>query len=330
MCLLLATGWCGPRQAGFTVSGCEVVPGVPEPERWRFETLADPVLGRGPAGAWDAVDVLNPVIVRREGKFYNLYSGFDGKTWRTGLAVSTDGRSWEKASVNPVLAPLAGTWEGDYIAANGAALDEGHEFLYWYQAGRPARIGLARSLEARVWRRQAGPVLEPGPAGTWDEAAVADPFVLRCGGAYFMYYLGQNRRGLQRLGVARSSDGVHWQKHLANPVLDLGAPGSFDERGLGEPAVFRAGGELFMIYTGRDNAENRRLGVARSTDGVRWRRSALPESIGAGPPWSSRVVCDPVVWAGEGRLWLWFGAGDVASPDENLHGQIGLATMELR
>jgi hypothetical protein len=102
-----------------------------------------------------------------------------------------------------------------------------------------------------------------------------------------------------------------------------------DERGLGEPAVFHAGAELFMIYTGRDNAENRRLGAARSSDGVEWRRVAQPP-IGGDRPWNSRVVCDPSVWAGAGRLWLWFGAGDVPSPDENLHGQIGLATMELR
>jgi hypothetical protein len=85
-----------------------------------------------------------------------------------------------------------------------------------------------------------------------------------------------------------------------------------------------------MIYTGRDNAENRRLGVARSPDGVRWRRVTLPEPIGADRPWSSRVVCDPAVWAGGGRFWLWFGAGDVPSPDENLNGQIGLAIMELK
>ncbi len=328
--LLLVASWCGPRQANFTVSGCEVLARLPGPETWRLETALEPVLGRGPAGAWDAVDVLNPAVVHRENKFYILYSGFDGKTWRTGLAVSGDGRNWEKAATNPVLEPDARTWEGDYIAANGTALHDGREFVYWYQGGRPPRIGVTRSADARVWRREREPVLEPGPPGAWDEAGVADPFVLRCGSIYYMYYLGQNRRGLQRLGVARSSDGVHWQKHLANPVLDLGLPGAFDERSLGEPAVFRTGAELVMIYTGRDNAENRRLGVARSTDGVRWRRAALPQPIGGDRPWSSRVVCDPAVWAGQGRWWLWFGGGDVASPDENLHGQIGLATMELR
>jgi predicted GH43/DUF377 family glycosyl hydrolase len=315
--LLLAAG-CRPRQAAFVVSGCDVLASLGAPETWRFEVLPEPVLGRGPAGAWDAVDVLNPAVARRGDRFYNFYSGFDGKTWRTGLATSSDGRNWEKLATNPV-------WGG----FNGTALDIDGEFLYWYQYGPPARLGLARSPDGRSWRRATEPVLEPGPPGAWDETGVADPFVMRCGDIFYMYYLGQNRRAVQRLGLARSTDGIHWQKHFANPVIELGPPGSWDERGLGEPAVFHAGAELFMIYTGRDNAENRRLGAARSSDGVAWRRAALPP-IGGDRPWNSRVVCDPSVWAGAGRLWLWFGAGDVPSPDENLHGQIGLATMELR
>ena len=85
-----------------------------------------------------------------------------------------------------------------------------------------------------------------------------------------------------------------------------------------------------MIYTGRDAEENRRLGAARSSDGVHWRRAALAGPAAGGQPWNSRVVCDPTLWAHSGKLWMWFGGGDVASPDENLHGQIGLATLDLR
>jgi hypothetical protein len=40
------------------------------------------------------------------------------------------------------------------------------------------------------------------------------------------------------------------------------------------------------------------------------------------------VVCDPSVDAETGpALRVWFGGGDVAAPAENLHGQIGLATL---
>src|SRR2546426_993857 len=89
--VLLIFAGCGPswqpKQAQFVVTGCPAV-AVGVPEEWRWQAEPAPVLTRGPAGTWDSVDVLNPSVVEWNGRFYNLYSGFDGRTWRTGLAVS--------------------------------------------------------------------------------------------------------------------------------------------------------------------------------------------------------------------------------------------------
>ena len=43
--------------------------------------------------------------------------------------------------------------------------------------------------------------------------------------------------------------------------------------------------------------------------------------------WNSKVICDPTVVVEGDVVKVWFGGGDVASPDENLHGQIGFATL---
>ncbi|HWB82970.1 MAG TPA: hypothetical protein VG675_02435 [Bryobacteraceae bacterium] len=291
-----------------------------------FEPEAAPVLS--PGDGWDSSDVLNPsVIAKNTGpdRFLNLYSGYDGRTWRTGLATSEDGIHWRKAGM--VLQPDPRTWEGPYIAANGSALFDGDQFWYWYQAGpdgRP-RIGLARSRDARVWHKEPAPVLETGPRGAWDEIAVADPDVLHIGTWFYLYYLGQDRAARQQIGVARSKDGVHWEKLRSNPILELGPYGAFDERGLGEPAVWAARGFYWMLYTGRDVSEQRRLGLARSTDGVHWRKQA-PVFNGSAA-WDSKVICDPSVLVDGGTIRAWFGGGDVASPDQNLHGQIGVANL---
>ena len=142
-----------------------------------------------------------------------------------------------------------------------------------------------------------------------------------------MFYLGQDRAWRQRLGIARSSDGVHWEKLRANPVLELGGPGAFDERGLGEPAVWTSGGAYWMLYTGRDASEHRRMGLAQSRDGVAW--SKVPNFvIEGGAAWDSKVICDPEVeLQADGTVRVWFGGGDVASPDQNLHGQIGIGRL---
>lgn len=316
---------CTSRYGEFTLPPPE---GLPQAVQVEVVALPDPVLRRGAPGQFDAVDALNPSVVRRGSLYYNFYSGYDGSRWRTGVATSSDGVVWVKHG--PVLEPDPSTWEGRGIAANGSALLIGDEFFYWYQAGDPPRIGLARSMDGKHWKKHPEPVLGLGPRGAWDERGVADPYVLRIGGRFYMYYLGQDRARQQRLGVACSEDGIRWRKYRFNPILELGEVGAFDENGLGEPAVWSSHGWYWMLYTGRDRYEHRRIGLARSRDGVRWERTSEAPIFEGRRPWSSRVVCDPTVEVLPDGVRVWFGAGDVAAPAENLNGQIGLAVLRFK
>ncbi len=334
--LLLLLSSCG-RYGSFTLppapgaaSAAEAAPAPP-----RIRTHPQPVMDRAAPGGWESTDVLNPsVVALAGGRLLNVYSAYDGKTWHTGAAESTDGGlTWTRRTriLSPDLA-----WEGRYIAANGTALARGGEILYWYQAGSPPRLGLARSTDAgRSWRKHGDPVLPTGPRGSWDERGVADPYVIDPGdgsGAVYMYFLGQNRARQQRLGLARSTDGgVTWTKLRSNPIMEIGPEGAFDENGLGEPAVWSARGRWWMLYTGRDRAERRRLGLASSVDGVRWERWRDSAAILSGDaPWNVAVVCDPTVLpdpSRPGTFRLWFGGGDVPHPAENIHGAIGYAEL---
>ncbi|MGA2740036.1 MAG: hypothetical protein ABSG65_21680 [Bryobacteraceae bacterium] len=318
--LALTCGGCG--YADFRLP--ELAPAQPQVS-YEWEPRNAPVLPHGRPGEWDSHDALNPSVVHRGTAYYNFYSGFDGSTWRTLLATSSDGLTWKKEGV--VLAPEARLGEAGYIAANGSALFDGGEFSYWYQAGpkEAPRLGLARASDGRHWRKARFPVMDFGPRGSWDERGLADPYAIKVGGYFYLFYLGEDRARRQRLGVARSLDGEHWQKLRSNPVLELGKYGSFDEMGLGEPAVWIAHGYYWILYTGRDAQENRRLGMARSTDGVHWEK--LPAVFSGHEAWDSRVVCDPTIELMGGRLTAWFGGGDAPSPDENLNGQIGVATL---
>ena len=286
-----------------------------------FRFSPQPILS---PGDWDSCDVLNPSVAKFAGTYYNLYSAFDGRTWHTGLATSADGVRWAKQG--KVLSPDSSTWEGNYIAANGSVLAFRGELWYWYQAGNRAnpRIGLARSTDGKAWRKEAQPVLGLGPYMSWDERAVADPFVMQLDGWLYLYYLGQNRAAMQQLGLARSRDGVHWQKLRSNPMVAIPAPGTGSpaENGLGEPAVWQRGGAYWMLSTGRDTHENRTLQLMRSSDGVHWTvQGAAMRGMTA---WNAKVLCDATVLGDR----FWFGGGDVASPDENLHGQIGTGVIE--
>ena len=300
---ILSFPGCG-RYANFTLP--EARGGDPSIV-FRFVADPEPVLTRG-----EFRDALNPSVAGR----VNLYSVYDGQ-WHTALATSDDGVHWLKQGI--VLRAAAGS----YIAGNGSALSHAGQVWYWYETGAKdrLRISLARSADARAWRAEPAPVLDVGPVGAWDERAVADPYVIRIEPYFYMYYLGQDRAVRQRIGVARSSDGVHWEKLRANPVVEMDE----EEAGIGEPAVWQSHGFYWMLYTVRDFAENRYLRLARSMDGVHWTKLAV--QYRGTQAWNSKVICDPTVVVDGDRIRVWFGGGDVASPDENLHGQIGFATL---
>src|SRR6202034_4041049 len=73
---------CG-KYATFTLPPPDAA-GPKGPFHW--EALPDPVLTRG-----DASDVLNPSVVRYRGEYLYYYSSYDGRTWSTDLAASSDG-----------------------------------------------------------------------------------------------------------------------------------------------------------------------------------------------------------------------------------------------
>ena len=56
----------------------------------------------------------------------------------------------------------------------------------------------------------------------------------------------------------------------------------------------------------------------------------LPQVIGGSQPWDAKVICDPTVSTDAGgETIVYFGGGDIASPDENLHGQIGRGVLRM-
>lgn len=325
--LLATLLFCGcGRYADFTLPSPDTG-GPHAPFTW--QASAEPVIVRGPE-AWDAVDVLNPSVVRFHDAYWNFYSGFDGHNWSTGAAVSSD-RTTGNTTWKKMGRVLSGTGQAGQ-GSNGSALVNGNEVLYWFVDGDPPGIALARSGDGTHFERQrmekhADLVVPVGPRGSFDERGAADPYVIRRGDFFYLFYLGQDRARRQTLGVARSSDGVEWEKLRTNPVLELGAPGSFDENGLGEPAVWTSGGFYWMLYTGRDRMEHRRLGLARSSDGVQWQREPGFTPIAGEQAWDDKVLCDPTILLEGDVIRVWFGGGDVAHPVANIHGQIGYAEL---
>ena len=139
------------------------------------------------------------------------------------------------------------------------------------------------------WTKHGGAVLSPGASGEWDDQWVFCCSVIRQDTLYKMWYTGYDGANM-RVGYAESPDGISWTKH-SGPVLDLGAPGTWDDNWVSAPYVLYDGSSYKMWYCG-DDGTHEYVGYATSPDGITWTKySGNPVlSPGAAGTWDGLMV----------------------------------------
>lgn len=331
MFVMACSGCGGAGGSAPSTSETQAVAPQSQPTAQVIAFEPNPVMTRGAPGTWDNGDVLNPSVVTFGGKLINYYSGWDGTVWRTGYATSTDnGLTWTKAP-SPVLD--LDKWTTKYIAANGSNIVINGQMYMYFQGETPDNhqlTGLATSTDGINFTMLPDPVLPVGAPGTYDDLHAADPYVIRVGDEYWMYYSACTHDYKFTMARATSKDGVHWTKD-AQPVFAAGEPGSFDDIGDAEPSVIYQDGVYFMIMTSNKD-EKRSLGWATSTDGVNWtkRGNLVPDSMI--PAWAQALMCDPTpipTGNNDGTYYIFFGASGKSSAAQSVDGQIGRLTVKL-
>jgi predicted GH43/DUF377 family glycosyl hydrolase len=179
------------------------------------------------------------------------------------------------------------------------------------------------------WNKHpSNPIFNPGPA-VWDGDDVDLAYVLHDGITYKMWYSGSDGP-LTRIGYATSPDGVSWTKSASNPVLDLGAPGSWNDVYTYAPSVLFDGATYHMWYSGYDGI-NARTGYATSPDGITWTPYAGNLCAGTagngcvlniGPPgsWDENAAFTPSVLYDGVTYKMWYSGSNLTK------GRTGYAT----
>jgi predicted GH43/DUF377 family glycosyl hydrolase len=116
------------------------------------------------------------------------------------------------------------------------------------------------------------PVLAGGSG--W-EVMVKDPYILKVGDIYYLYYSGFNGTYYQ-IGLATSQDGIHFAEEAGNPVLRAGS--GWEAGGVSFPVVYYDQGEANsakkwkMLFGGAADALAGpwEIGYAYSADGISW------------------------------------------------------------
>ena len=203
---------------------------------------------------FESAGVFNPAVVKEGSQFVMLYRAQDKDgTSRLGYATSKDGLHFSPRT-EPVFVP-----ETDYEKDGGVEdprvvkIDDFFYLTYTGYNKQDAQLCLATSRDLIHWQRKG--VLLPAYKGKWNVGWTKSGAIVtdKVGGKYWMYYLGTALDRTDQMGIAYSTDLVHWTDALDSPVLPRRA-GHFDSRVVepGPPPILTEDG-IFLIYNGADD-----------------------------------------------------------------------------
>jgi predicted GH43/DUF377 family glycosyl hydrolase len=121
-----------------------------------------------------------------------------------------------------------------------------------------------------------------------------------------MFYSGYDGSNF-RMGLATSADGLAWTKEATNPVLALGASGSFDDQWAYWPEVRYINSTFHLWYVGHHGTKEE-VGYATSTDGITWTKHASNPvlTVGSAGSWDDYSTAPgPVIHDGT-TFHMWY------------------------
>ncbi len=212
------------------------------------------VLGPNDKTEWEN-DVNRPVVLKNGDRYQMWYTGqARSRSW-IGYATSQDGKTWQRASDEPVLSAEK-WWEKEAVMCPHVLYDEKDKrYRMWYSGGEqyePNAIGYATSPDGLKWTKHDGnPIFKPDQQIAWEKDRVTGCQVLRHGGWHLMFYIGFRDRDRAQIGIARSRDGITgWQRHPANPIIRPGKD-KWDHDAVYKPYAIFDGRQWLLWYNGR-------------------------------------------------------------------------------
>lgn len=222
------------------------------------------------------VDV--PCVYMHDGRYWLLFIAFDGQGYRNRLATSTDLYTWRRHPGEVLPWGPAGAWDhvncsGTWIlrdnALEGPPVPVRARGSYWmvyhafprlgYEAG-PGAIGLARSADLLHWERAEQPALRPEDGAAWERGGLYKGCLVEHAGTYHLFYNAKDEADpwQESIGLATSSDLVHWTRSPANPLLRPCPEPAWRRRFVADPCVLRlSDGRWLMAFYAYDGTAAR-------------------------------------------------------------------------
>jgi predicted GH43/DUF377 family glycosyl hydrolase len=187
-------------------------------------------------------------------------------------------KSGELNHVATVAAPIAGqgiAWDRSDIGTLYGIVRSSREVVSMRLSHTDEYSGLKQPVE---WQRdERNPILPPRN-GEFDSTRCMNPWVVRVGESYRLFYSGGGDDQKQRIGFATATIENPTQWSRIGPLFDIGGPGTFDAQWCVLPHVVRMADDHWHLYytgnAGRGSGLSAfpGMGLATSNDGVTWSR----------------------------------------------------------
>jgi predicted GH43/DUF377 family glycosyl hydrolase len=214
-----------------------------------------------PEGDYEKKGLCAPGAMVIDGKvnlFYQTYG--NGKNDAICHAVSDDGLHFRRNPTNPVFHPT-GRWNcGRAIDAEIFRLD-GKYLLYFATRDSAFKIQMQGVAAAPVntdfsrgqWTQLTDkPILSP--QFPWEGDCIEAASVIKKGEFLYMFYAGAYNNNPQQIGVAKSKDGIKWQRISNKPFLENGDPGEWNSSESGHSQIFTDdNGKTYLFFQGNND-----------------------------------------------------------------------------
>lgn len=260
----------------------------------------------------------DPVVVPFGGRYLMYFSmppkDFDSNTsqWIIGIAESHNLIDWKTiARIEPH--PDA-PYEQKGLCAPGAYLhnDTIHLFYQTYGNGKKDAICHATSTDGVTFHRDpTNPIFSP--QGDWTCGRAIDAEVAFFNDTYFLYFATRTPDfDIQLQGVATAPAGTRfsrdeWTQACDSSILKPELP--WEGKCIEGATICHKNGRMYMFYAADYNNKPQQIGVAVSTDGIKWERLFDKPFIPVGGPgsWNSSESGHPCIFTDtDGRTYLFY------------------------
>ena len=197
--------------------------------------------------------VNRPYVIYLDNKFLLWFTGQDKQYISSiGFAISNDGLLFSKREAPVLKSELS--FEGKSVMNPVVRFfPENGIFKMWYSSGdsyEPDIICYAESFDGITWSKKTdAPVLLPG-THKWDLKKVSVGDVVCLNDEYFLFYIGYSNIDTARICVAKSNDGINWEKDSSGPLISP-SKNSWDADSCYRPSVLFDGNKWTIWYNGR-------------------------------------------------------------------------------